>query len=66
MGSLYLFTIVNLSLPGVVIKTDEAPKIHLIRRALAGHKPAEAMERLLFFLRKCPKNAQLLMDLKTR
>ena len=41
-------------------------KIHLIRRALAGHKPADAMECLLFFLRKCPKNAQLLMDLKTR
>ena len=41
-------------------------KVRLIRRALAGHKPVEAMERLLFFLRKCPNNAQMLLELKTR
>lgn len=41
-------------------------KIHLIRRALAGHKPVEAMERLLFFLRKYPSNTQMLLDLKQR
>lgn len=41
-------------------------KIHLIRRALAGHKPVEAMERFLFFLRKYPSNVQMLLDLKQR
>lgn len=41
-------------------------KIHLIRRALAGHKPPEAMERLLFFLRKFPGNAQMLMGIKQK
>lgn len=41
-------------------------KIHLIRRALAGHKPPEAMERFLFFLKKYPNNAQMIMDLKQR
>ena len=41
-------------------------KIHLIRRALAGHKPVEAMERFLFFLRKYPNNVQMLLDLKQR
>lgn len=41
-------------------------KIHLIRRALAGHKPVEAMERFLFFLRKYPNNTQMLLDLKQR
>ncbi len=41
-------------------------KIHLIRRALAGHKPVEAMERLLFFLKKYPNNTQMLLDLKQR
>lgn len=41
-------------------------KIHLIRRALAGHKPVEAMERFLFFLRKYPSNVQMLIDLKQR
>lgn len=41
-------------------------KIRLIRRGLANHKPAEAMERLLFFLRKYPSNAQMLMNIKLR
>ena len=41
-------------------------KIHLIRRALAGHKPPEAMERLLYFMKRCSNNAQMLMNLKTR
>ena len=41
-------------------------KIQLIRRALANHKPEEAMERLLFFMRKFPNNAQMLMGIKSR
>ncbi len=41
-------------------------KVNLIRRALAGHRPIEAMERLLFFLKKYPNNAQMLIDLKQR
>lgn len=41
-------------------------KVQLIRRALADHKPVEAMERLLFFLNKYPNNSQMLLDLKSR
>lgn len=41
-------------------------KMNLIRRALAGHKPMEAMERFLFFLNKYPSNAQMLLDLKQK
>ncbi len=41
-------------------------KTRLIRLALAGHKPVEAMERLLFFLKRYPSNAQMLLDLKSR
>ncbi|MEE1265456.1 MAG: transcription termination factor Rho [Akkermansia sp.] len=41
-------------------------KVRLIRRGLANHKPAEAMERLLFFLKKCHSNAQLMQDLKSQ
>lgn len=41
-------------------------KVQLIRRALADHKPVEAMERLLFFLKKYPNNSQMLLDLKSR
>jgi len=39
-------------------------KIHLIRRGLSGHRPVEAMERLLFFLKKFPNNAQMLLEIK--
>ncbi len=39
-------------------------KIHMIRRGLAGHKPTEAMERLLFFIKKFPNNAQMLLEIK--
>lgn len=39
-------------------------KIHLIRRGLSGHRPAEAMERLLFFLKKFPNNPQMLLEIK--
>ena len=41
-------------------------KVRLIRRGLANHKPTEAMERLLFFLKKCHSNAQLMQDLKSQ
>ena len=52
---------VELILPEMMLE-----KIRLIRRGLANYKPTEAMERLLFFLRKCPSNAQLLLDIKSR
>lgn len=39
-------------------------KIHLIRRGLAGHRPVEAMERLLYFLKKFPNNPQMLLEIK--
>ena len=39
-------------------------KLHMIRRGLSGHKPIEAMERLLFFMKKFPSNAQMLLEIK--
>lgn len=39
-------------------------KIHLIRRGLSGHRPFEAMERLLYFIKKFPNNPQMLMEIK--
>jgi transcription termination factor Rho len=44
----------------LLIPADDLHKISLIRRGLAGHKPMEAIERLLFFLKKFPTNAQML------
>ncbi|MCF6314588.1 MAG: transcription termination factor Rho [Verrucomicrobiales bacterium] len=39
-------------------------KIQIIRRGLAGHKPEEAMQRLLSFLERFNSNAQMLMEIK--
>ncbi len=47
----------------LLIPADDLHKINLIRRGLAGHKPMEAIERLLYFLRKFPTNAQMLREI---
>lgn len=39
-------------------------KIHMIRRGLAGHRPEQAMERLLFFMKRFHNNAQMLIEIK--
>lgn len=39
-------------------------KIHLIRRGLSGARPHEAMERLIFFLKRFHNNAQMLLEIK--
>jgi transcription termination factor Rho len=41
----------------------ELEKVNLIRRGLAGHKPAEAIERLLMFVKKFPTNAEMLKEI---
>jgi transcription termination factor Rho len=40
-------------------------KINIIRRGLAGHKPVEAVERLLHFLERFNNNAELLTSIGT-
>jgi transcription termination factor Rho len=47
----------------LLLQPWELDKINVIRRGLAGHKPIEAIERLLSFLRKFPTNAQMLASL---
>jgi transcription termination factor Rho len=44
----------------LLIPEADLHKIHIIRRGLAGYKPLEAVERLLFFMKKFPTNAQML------
>ena len=71
IAEMYIFPAVDILKSGtrreeLILPPWMLEKMHLIRRALAGHKPTEAMERLLFFLKRCPNNAQMLMNLKTR
>lgn len=47
----------------LLLPEEDLHKIGVIRRGLAGHKPIEAIERLLFFIRKYPTNAELLKSL---
>ena len=44
----------------LLLQSWELEKINLIRRGLAGHKPGEAIERLLTFVKKFPTNEQML------
>ncbi len=41
-------------------------KINVIRRGLAGHKPIEAVERLIHFLNRFKNNNELLMNIATK
>jgi len=47
----------------LLLPPEDLHKIGVIRRGLAGHKPIEAIERLLFFIRKHSTNAELLSSL---
>ncbi len=47
----------------LLLPEDQLHKINVIRRGLAGHKPIEAIERLLHFIRKYPTNAEMLKSI---
>ena len=47
----------------LLLPPEDMHKINIIRRGLAGHKPIEAIERLLFFIRRYPTNAELLKNI---
>jgi transcription termination factor Rho len=47
----------------LLVPEEALHKISVIRRGLSGHKPFEAIERLLSFVKKFPTNAQLLREI---
>ena len=47
----------------LLLSAEDLHKISVIRRGLAGHKPIEAIERLLFFIRKYPTNVELIRNI---
>ena len=47
----------------LLLPEEQLHKINVIRRGLTGHKPVEAIERLLFFTKKFPTNAQMLREI---
>jgi transcription termination factor Rho len=50
----------------LLLPPHQMEKVHVIRRGLAGHKPVEAVERLIHFMDRFPTNAQMLVEIKSR
>ncbi len=71
IAEMYIYPAVDILKSGtrreeLILPEMTLEKIRLIRRGLAGFKPTEAMERLLSFMKRCPNNAQFLLNLKAR
>lgn len=47
----------------LILPPHHLQKIHVIRRGLSGHKPIEAIERLLSFCERFPSNNQMLIEI---
>lgn len=47
----------------LLIPEEDLHKINIIRRGLAGHKPIEAIERILSFIKKYPTNEDVLKNI---
>ncbi|MFZ4115930.1 MAG: transcription termination factor Rho [Chthoniobacterales bacterium] len=47
----------------LLLPAEDLHKINIIRRGLAGHKPLEAIDRILFFIRKHPTNEEVLKSI---
>ncbi len=65
ISDLRIYPAVDIFLSGtrreeLLLQPWELEKINLIRRGLAGHKPDEAIQRLLTFVKKFPTNEQML------
>jgi transcription termination factor Rho len=65
----YIFPSVDIFKSGtrreeLLLPAHQLEKIHLIRRGLSGHKPIEAIERMLSLIEKFPSNAQMLLEIR--
>lgn len=50
----------------LLLPAHQLEKVHLIRRGLSGHRPQEAVERLLQVMGKYTNNNQMLIEIKAR
>ena len=67
----YVFPAVNVLKSGsrreeLLIPAFQLEKIHMLRRGLAGHKPIEAMQRVISLLERYPSNNQMLVELPSK
>ncbi len=50
----------------LLLQAFQLDKIHMLRRGLAGHKPIDAIQRVLTLMERYPSNAQMLVDLPSK
>lgn len=50
----------------LLLQAFQLDKIHMLRRGLAGHKPIEAIQRVISLLERYSSNAQMLVDLPSK
>ena len=50
----------------LLLQGFQLDKVHMLRRGLAGHKPIEALQRVISLLERYPSNAQMLVDLPSK
>lgn len=64
----YIYPAVNIFKSGtrreeLLLPAFQMEKVHLLRRGLAGHKPVDAIQRLITLMERSPNNAQMLIEL---
>jgi transcription termination factor Rho len=64
----YVYPAVNILRSGtrreeLLLPAFQLEKLHMLRRGLGGHKPIEAIQRVIQLMEKYPSNAQMLVDL---
>ncbi|MFZ4764503.1 MAG: transcription termination factor Rho [Roseimicrobium sp.] len=64
----YIYPAVNIFRSGtrreeLLLPPFQLEKIHMLRRGLAGHKPMEAIQRVITLMERAPSNSQMLVEL---
>ena len=67
----YVYPAVNIFRSGtrreeLLLPAFQMEKIHILRRGLGGHKPMEAIQRVIMLMERSPNNAQMLVELPGR
>ncbi|QIF01383.1 transcription termination factor Rho [Roseimicrobium sp. ORNL1] len=67
----YIYPAVNIFRSGtrreeLLLPPFQMEKVHMLRRGLAGHKPIDAIQRVITLMERAPNNAQMLIELPGR
>jgi transcription termination factor Rho len=71
MAEQYVYPAVNIFRSGtrreeLLLPPFQMEKVHMLRRGLAGHKPIDAIQRVITLMERSPNNSQMLIELPGR